>query len=130
MDVVVSDPAYPDYVSGANGLTGAFTGMLRDFFGTDDMAFTVKKTATKAIDKEREFTSFSQAAQEVVDARILLGIHFRSADEEARRLGERVSHWTFQKFLRRAPGQEIAAASRLDPGSKRLPGSASSLAKK
>jgi len=100
------NPAYPDYVSGANGLTGAFTGMLRNFFGTDDMVFTVKTTAANAIDKERDFTSFSQAAQEVVDARILLGIHFRSADEEARRLGERVSHWTFQKFLRAAPGEK------------------------
>lgn len=99
-------PAYPDYVSGANGLTGAFTGMLRNFFGTDDMAFTVKTTAANAVDKEREFTSFSQAAQEVVDARILLGIHFRSADEEARRLGERVSHWTFQKFLKPVPGNK------------------------
>ena len=80
--------------------------MLRNFFGTDDMVFTVKTGASQAIDKERDFTSFSQAAQEVVDARILLGIHFRSADEEARRLGERVSHWTFQKFLRLVPGEK------------------------
>lgn len=43
--------------------------------------------------------SFSQAAQEVVDARILLGIHFRSADEEARQLGNRVAHWVSLKFL-------------------------------
>lgn len=100
------NPFYADYVSGANGLTGAFTGMLRLFFGTDAMAFTVKTTAPPAIDKERDFSSFSQAAQEVVDARILLGIHFRSADEEGRRLGERVAHWTFQKYLRPTPGSK------------------------
>lgn len=98
-------PPYPDYVSGANGLTGAFTGMLRLYFGTDSMAFTVKNPAMNVSDKERDFTSFSQAAQEVVDARVLLGIHFRFADEEGRRLGERVAHWTFQKFLRPVPGQ-------------------------
>lgn len=69
------------------------------------MVFSVKATAN-AIDKEREFTIFSQAAQEVVDARILQGIHFRSADAEGRRLGERVSHWTFQKFLRVVPGSK------------------------
>ena len=101
---LIPAPPYPDYVSGANGLTGAFTGMLRLFFGTDAMVYTVKTTAANAIDKERDFTSFSQAAQEVVEARILLGIHFRSADEEARRLGERVAHWTFQKFLKPTPG--------------------------
>ena len=48
----------------------------------------------------REFHHFSHAADEVVDARILLGIHFRAADEEARRLGRRVASWTFDNFLR------------------------------
>ena len=98
-------PPYPDYVSGANGITGAFTGLLRLFFDTDAMSFTVKNPAAVVLDHEREYTSFSQAAQEVVDARVLLGIHFRFADEEGRRLGERVAHWTFQKFLRPVPGQ-------------------------
>ena len=100
------NPAYPDYVSGANGLTGTFTGMLQEFFGTDDMNFSVKSIPAQVANPERFFSSFSQAAQEVVDARILLGIHFRSADEEARRLGARVAHWTFQKFLRPVPGSQ------------------------
>ena len=99
-----NDPNYPDYVSGANGLTGAFTGMLRLFFDTDAMTFNVKDRRVPADVKQRNFTSFSQAAQEVVDARVLLGIHFRFADEEGRRLGERVAHWAFQKFLRPVPG--------------------------
>jgi hypothetical protein len=101
---LLNAPPYPDYVSGANGLTGAFTGALRLFFGTDECVFTVKTTSPLVSDPERDYTSFSQAAQEVVDARVLLGIHFRFADEEGRRLGERVAHWTFQKFLRPVPG--------------------------
>ena len=101
---LIGTPPYPDYVSGANGLTGAFTGLLRLFFDTDAMSFSVKNPAANVVDKERDFTTFSQAAQEVVDARVLLGIHFRFADEEGRRLGERVAHWTIQKFLRPVPG--------------------------
>jgi hypothetical protein len=101
---LLADPAYPDYVSGANSLTGAFTGLLRLYFGTDTLDFTIKTTSPLVADPEREYASFSQAAQEVVDARVLLGIHFRFADEEGRRLGERVAHWTFQKFLRPVPG--------------------------
>jgi hypothetical protein len=103
---LIANPPYPDYVSGANGLTGAFTGMLREFFGTDEITFSVKNPAANVIDKERHFTRCSQAAQEVVEARILLGIHFRFADEEARRLGERVAHWAFQKYLRPVPGNQ------------------------
>ena len=94
-----ANPAYPDYVSGANGLTGAFTGILQQFFGTDRMEFSVKSIPAQAANPERSFTRFSQAAAEVVEARILLGIHFRSADEEGRRLGRRVAHWTFKRFL-------------------------------
>lgn len=101
---LIGNPPYPDYVSGANGLTGAFTGMMRLVFGTDDITFSVKNPAANVIDKERHFTQCSQAAQEVVDARVVLGIHFRSADEEGRRLGDRVSHWAFQRFLRPVPG--------------------------
>ena len=71
---LLADPPYPDYVSGANGLTGAFTGLLRLFFGTDRLDFTVKTTSPLVADSEREYTRFSQAAQEVVDARVLLGI--------------------------------------------------------
>jgi hypothetical protein len=103
---LIGTPPYPDYVSGANGLTGAFTGMLRLVFGNDAMIFDVKsRNAAGVVTAFRDFTSFSQAAQEVVDARILLGIHFRFADDEGRRLGERVAHWAFQKYLRPIPGQ-------------------------
>jgi hypothetical protein len=97
-------PPYPDYSSGANGLTGAYTTMLQLFFGTDDHDFVVTSVAPLAQQKTRQFERFSQAADEVVEARILLGIHFRFADEEARQQGSRVAHWVFQKFLKPLPG--------------------------
>ena len=98
------NPAYPDYVSGANSLTGAYTGALQEYFASDQMEFSVKSIPAQAANPERFFDSFSQAAQEVVDARILLGIHFRSADEDARQMGNRIAHWVSQKFLRPVPG--------------------------
>jgi len=82
-------------------VTGAFTGMLRLFFGTDRMNFSVKTTHPLVASPERFYRRFSRAAEEVVDARIILGIHFRSADVEARRLGERVAHWAYRDILER-----------------------------
>ena len=99
-------PAYPDYVSGANGLTGGMLGAMRLYFGTDNVAFSVNRAVPAVVTicrNPRTYTSFSHAMEEVVDARILLGIHFRSADEQARRLGERVAHWTIKKSLRPLP---------------------------
>jgi hypothetical protein len=37
---------------------------------------------------------------EVVEARILQGIHFRSGDEEARSQGSHVAQWVFKHFLK------------------------------
>ena len=97
---LIADPPYPDYVSGANGLSGAFTRTLQLFFGTDDLELTVKTTSPLVTNQTRHYTRISDAMQEVVDARVYLGIHFRFADEEGRRLGSRVAHWTFMKYLR------------------------------
>ena len=39
-------------------------------------------------------------AEDVVDVRIYQGIHFRTADEVARKQGRRVAEWVFERFLR------------------------------
>jgi hypothetical protein len=98
-------PPYSDYVSGANGITAAFVTTLQLFFKTDYMAFEIEKATPPQVPictNPRTFRRLSDAAQEVVDARIWLGIHFRFADEEARRLGTRVASWAFNKMLRPA----------------------------
>jgi len=101
-------PPYPDYLSGANGLTGAFTAMLQLFFHTDVVPFEVYKAVPASVaicTNPRSYRKLSDAAEEVVDARILLGIHFRFADTGARTLGTRVAWHTYTNALRpRHPG--------------------------
>lgn len=101
---LIPSPPYPDYTSGANNLTGAFTTILQLFFETDDFGFSITSNAPLAVQKTRAYSRFSEMADEVVDARIFLGIHFRFADKESREQGSHVAHWVFQKFLRPTPG--------------------------
>jgi hypothetical protein len=42
----------------------------------------------------------SQAEQEVVDARVYVGIHYRNSDNTARAQGRRVSNWIFKHYFR------------------------------
>jgi hypothetical protein len=42
----------------------------------------------------------SQAEQEVVDARVYVGIHYRNSDNIARAQGRRVSNWIFRHYFR------------------------------
>ncbi len=96
-------PPYPDYTSGANGLTGAFVTTLQLFFRTDKLNFEVYKATPPSVaicSNPRQYQRLSEAADEVVDARVWLGIHFRFADEAARRQGKLVAQWVAERFLR------------------------------
>jgi len=98
-------PNYPDYVSGANSLSGSATTMLANFFGTDKYTFSmtstfVHPTTGQTPQNPRVYSRFSDAADDVVDARIYEGIHFRSADEDARSGGKHIANWAFAHFLR------------------------------
>jgi hypothetical protein len=96
---LIANPPYPDYTSGANNLTGALTRTLVLFFGRDNIVFEVTSNAPLAIQKTRMYPRFSAAADDVVDARVYLGIHFRFADEAARAQGESVAEWVSNHFL-------------------------------
>jgi hypothetical protein len=100
----ITTPAYPDHSSGANNVSGAFTTILQLFFRTDEFEFTISSPAAGLMTNPRPYTRFSDAAQEMVDVRVLQGIHFRFADEDGRQQGSLVAHWVFQKFLRALPG--------------------------
>jgi hypothetical protein len=90
------NPPYPEYTSGANNLTGAMTRTLELIFG-DKTTFTVTSTPANT---SKTYERFSDMADDVVDVRIYQGIHFRSADQVARRQGTRAADWAFSHFLR------------------------------
>jgi len=96
---LINNPNYPDYTSGANNITGAMMRTLALFFGTDRVTFELTSNAPLAVKKTRVYRRFSAAADDVVNARIWLGIHFRFADLAARTQGERVAEWVAGHFL-------------------------------
>jgi hypothetical protein len=89
-------PPYPDYTSGANNLTGAVTRTLELFFG-NKTTFRVMSTPAN---RSKTYDRFSDMADDVVNVRIYQGIHFRFADEVARRQGTRAADWAFSHVLR------------------------------
>src|SRR5262249_5722170 len=98
----INTPNYPEYSSGANNVTGAATRTLALFFGTDYMTFSMTTTNAASPQQARIYHRFSDVADDVVNARIYEGIHFRFADVEARKQGRHVAQWAFAHFLRPA----------------------------
>jgi hypothetical protein len=91
----LNTPPYPDYTSGANGVTGALTRSLALFFGKDEMTFTVTSDYPQGVQKTRTYARFSDMATDMVNVRIYHGIHFRFADEASREQGTKVADWVF-----------------------------------
>lgn len=96
---LINNPNYPDHTSGANNVAGAMTRTLERFFATDRLTFDVTTTVPQAVRKTRTYRRFSDAAADMVEARMLLGIHFRFADTAARTQGRQVADWTFDHSL-------------------------------
>lgn len=82
----MTTPAYPEYVSGYNGFTAAFSGALEKVLGTRHLQLTLTSTAVPEV---RTYDSGDALRSDVVDARRWLGFHFRFADTAARRMGSR-----------------------------------------
>lgn len=104
---LLNTPNYADYPSGANDVSGAMTSVIERFFGTPEVTFTVTSNAPNVVQRSRTYNTTTEAAAEVVDARIYLGFHFRFADEAARRQGTQVGHWTATRFLRPLPRKAV-----------------------
>ena len=93
---LINTPPYPEHPSGHSGLSGSIVRTLQQFFGSNRMDFS----ATSAVSgTTRSFTRFSQAIQEIVDARVWSGIHFRNADEQGRVIGVQVANFRQKNYF-------------------------------
>jgi hypothetical protein len=93
-------PPYPDQPSGLNSVSAAAATVLADFFGTNT-AITVQTDSTVPglAGVTRSFPDFASALDEVVEARIWGGIHFRYADVDGRRMGTSVASYILENAL-------------------------------
>jgi len=108
-DATVADPAwtalitapYPDHTSGHLGLDSSHTFVLRKFFG-DAPAGGYQITSSfvnPGGPATRSFSSFSQAVNEIVEARIWAGLHYRTADNQAVQLGTNVANYAATNYF-------------------------------
>ena len=93
---LIPNPPYPEHPSGHASLSGSIVATLQDFFGTDHIGWADTNNGGLT----RSFTRFSQAIDEVIDARVWSGIHFRTADEQGARIGREVAQWRKRNYFR------------------------------
>jgi membrane-associated phospholipid phosphatase len=89
-------PAHPEYPSGHSTVSGAAAVVLASFFG-EKRHFTMDNDLLIGV--TRSYRSFTQALDEVKNARIFAGIHFRSACDDGQATGIQVANWVLDNAL-------------------------------
>jgi hypothetical protein len=94
---LLNTPPYPDQPSGLSAASAAMAASLTAVFGRH-VRFSVTSLSSSTT---RSYRSFDDAVDEVVDARVYSGIHFRKADEDGAQLGERVARDGLERHFER-----------------------------
>jgi hypothetical protein len=95
---LVDTPPFPSYPSGHGGFGGAARHVLEEVFGADGHSITLHNPLMPGT--ELRYTSWKQITDDIDDARIYGGVHYRFDQEAAARLGRRVGVYILGHKLR------------------------------
>ena len=94
---LLNTPGFQDYPSGHCIDSGAALGALLAIFPDDKVNYS--HTWIPAVGVTRSWSSFTQMAKEVEDARVWAGIHYRTADEHGTRMGRKVAEYAVSNIM-------------------------------
>jgi hypothetical protein len=93
-------PPYPDEPSGANCATSGLMNSAKAFFGSDQAEFDITSTGIgPGTGSTRHYSHFTEVIHDMIEARILGGLHFRRADVNAAALGQSVADYVDSNFF-------------------------------
>jgi hypothetical protein len=92
-------PPHPEYISGHATNSSAMASILALLFGDDPGIAIIASSPTNAA-FPRQWKTFSQGVDEVIDARVYSGIHYRTADEVGARVGRQVARFVINHSLK------------------------------
>jgi hypothetical protein len=99
---LVFTPPFPSYPAGHGGFGAAARRVLEHVFGPDGHAITLTNPSVPGVGLH--YTSWEQIHNDVDDARIFGGVHYRFDQEAAARQGRRVGAYILRHTLRPVHG--------------------------
>ena len=96
----IPTPMHPEYPCAHCITQSAAAGVLQAFFG--DAIPPVKLTSTTAPGVTRSYTRLSDYVQEVIDARVYDGVHYRTSGIVGAEMGRKIAEYTVQNHLQPA----------------------------
>jgi hypothetical protein len=96
---LVPTPQHPEYMSGHSTNSAAMATVLILLFG-DRSDTPIVATSPTNPGFERHWATFTEGVEEVMDARVYAGIHFRSANEDGAQAGRKLARFVVHDTLR------------------------------
>ena len=96
-------PPHPEYPSAHSCLTSATAEVLVAFLGTQRIELDLTSTAPNLIKSTRHYQYAQELVQEIIDARVWGGIHYRESDVKGANLGRKVAHWALKHYFLAVP---------------------------
>ncbi|HKB41449.1 MAG TPA: vanadium-dependent haloperoxidase [Gemmataceae bacterium] len=95
---LITTPAFPGYASAHGSLSGAARAVLEWTFGKDGLAITLTNPTLPGI--VLNYTAWDQITDDISDARVYGGIHFRFDQEAGAYQGKHVGFYILRNYLR------------------------------
>jgi len=99
---LIITPNHPEYPAAHSCFSGASTETLNYLFGTDEVGFSMDSNVAGVVSPVRTYDRLSDALEEVLDARIYGGMHYRNSTRIGAHVGKQVSRFTTRHFFRPA----------------------------
>jgi hypothetical protein len=93
---LANTPAHPEYPAAHGCVTGAVSTILKGYFGTPDVHFSVDSLVTHTT---HSFSSTRDLMDEVEHARIYAGFHYHHSIIQGKALGRKVAHQLLEEFF-------------------------------
>lgn len=97
----IPTPCFPSYGSAHAAASYAARRVAEAFFGDEGHHVTLSNTAAPGI--ELDYSSFEEITDDIDDARVFGGIHFRFDQRAGARQGRQIGSWIYKSHLRPAP---------------------------
>ena len=96
---LLATPPFPDYIAGHTTYAGAAQKVLEHVFGRHPGVSVTLSSAT-APGVVKTYTTFRAIADDVVDARVWGGIHWRTSSVRGRTVGEEIGRYAVRHYLK------------------------------
>jgi hypothetical protein len=99
---LLNTPNHPEYPSAHGCVTGALTQVMATALGTNHVNVDIwgAQGGASTLTTTRHFQTVGDIDNQIVDARVWIGFHFRSSVITGLDVGNQVANWTLKRYFR------------------------------